>query len=123
MATPRPISATRNCTISETSVTRASPPMNRKLTGIAIAAMTSGTSARNDANTNASTIRAPRAPNTVSASTPGPPPPPPPVANSVCPVTLKCAPAMGCEASQDLISGVCLEFPLSPGTKLVNTRA
>ncbi len=43
---------------------------------IAGSAIRSGTSARNEANTNASTISAPRPPTSASSSTPGPLPPP-----------------------------------------------
>ena len=50
----------------------------RNVVRIETAAMRSGTSARSDAKTNASTARAPSAPSSVSSSTLGPPLSPPP---------------------------------------------
>jgi hypothetical protein len=57
------------------------------------AAITSGSSARNDANTNASTASAPTAPIIVSPSTPGPLLSSLPAASGSSPVTPAVAPA------------------------------
>ena len=72
MATPRPISAIRNWTIGETAVSWVSPSSSRNVVRIETIAITSGTNARNEANTKASTTSAPSPPSTASTRTPGP---------------------------------------------------
>ena len=61
MATPSPIRAIRNCTTTETSVASASGQSTRNVVGMAIAAISSGTSAISEPKTNASTMSAPSA--------------------------------------------------------------
>ena len=61
MAMARPISATRNLTMTETSVTVASGQISRKVVGMATTAISSGTIAIHEAKTKASTSRAPPA--------------------------------------------------------------
>jgi hypothetical protein len=58
------------------SVTVVSPSNSRKVVRIDAIAIMSGTIAKNDAKTNASTIRAPKPPRTASSRTPGPSSPP-----------------------------------------------
>ncbi len=58
-----------------------------------MAAMSRGSSARKDANTNMSTASAPTPPINVSASTPGPLPLPVPLARASSPVTTAVVPA------------------------------
>ena len=72
MATPRPINAMRNSTTKLTSVTVVRPRTRRNVVRIETAAISSGTSARNDANTKISTASAPVAPSSVSNRTLGP---------------------------------------------------
>jgi len=72
MATPSPISEIRNCTTKLTSLKVVNPSTSRKVVRIETAAISSGSRARNDANTNSSTSSAPAAPSRVSASTLGP---------------------------------------------------
>jgi hypothetical protein len=62
---------------------------------MATAALTNGTKARNDANTNASTASAPTAPNMASTTTPLPLPPDVVLRGASRPVTCTCAPASG----------------------------
>ena len=76
MATPSPISATRNCTIGDTWVTDVSAHTSRNAVMIEVIAISSGTSARNEAKTKARTAIAPAPPSSASTSTPGPLPPP-----------------------------------------------
>lgn len=77
MATPSPTSEMRNCTTKLTAVSSVSPSTSRNVVRIETAAMTSGTSAKNDAKTKVSTTSAPTAPSRVSTSTLGPELPPP----------------------------------------------
>src|SRR5918996_978262 len=63
--------------MGETSVNSVSPRRSRKVVKIETIAIPSGTTARNEAKTKLSTIRAPNPPSTASSSTPGPSPPPP----------------------------------------------
>ena len=56
----RPTSATRNFTITETSVTLASGQISRKVVGMATSAISSGTIAMNEAKTKARTSSAPQ---------------------------------------------------------------
>ena len=76
MATPSPISATRNSTIIETLVTCVTPHRTRKVVMIETIAISRGTKASSEANTKASTTSAPRPPSTDSSNTPGPLAPP-----------------------------------------------
>ena len=69
---PSPISATRNWTMKLTSTSPVRPSTARKVVRMATAAISSGTRARNEPNTKASTSRAPMAPTSVSTSTPVP---------------------------------------------------
>src|SRR6266487_212448 len=75
IATPRPMSATRNCTMKLTSVKVVKPRITRKVARIETAAISSGTRASSEPNTKASTASAPSPPSSVSVSTPVPPPP------------------------------------------------
>src|SRR3954463_6486306 len=70
MATPRPMRATRDCTIGETSVTVVSPQTTRNVVMIETTAIAIGTMARNEPNTKARTSRAPKPPSSASTSTP-----------------------------------------------------
>ena len=70
------MSAMRNCTIGEIGVIVVSPHTTRNEVRIDTIAITIGTKASNEANTNASTISAPKPPSRASSSTPGPLPPP-----------------------------------------------
>src|SRR4051812_21079171 len=72
MATPSPISATRNSTMNDTCVRYVSGNSSRNDVRIDTAATTIGRKARNEANTKASTARAPTAPSSTSVNTPGP---------------------------------------------------
>lgn len=72
MAIPRPTRATRNSTMKDTSVRYVRPRTTSNVVRIETAATTSGTKARNEANTKARTTRAPAAPMRVSVKTPGP---------------------------------------------------
>ena len=76
MATPSPISAIRNWTIGDTAVSCVSPSSSRNVVRIETIAITSGTTARNEANTKVSTTSAPTPPSTASSRTPGPSLPP-----------------------------------------------
>src|SRR5690348_15610009 len=58
--------------MNETLATYVTPSTTSSVVRIDTAAISSGTSASSDANTNASTASAPSAPNIVSANTPGP---------------------------------------------------
>src|SRR6266508_1845327 len=68
---PSPISATRNWTITDTSVTLATGQTSRKVVGIATSAINSGTTAMNERKTKTSTRSAPNAASRVPSSTPG----------------------------------------------------
>ena len=76
MATPSPMSATRNSTIIETLVRAVTPQRTRKVAMIETMAISRGTNASSEANTKASTTSAPSPPSTDSRSTPGPLEPP-----------------------------------------------
>src|SRR5437762_1895559 len=58
MATPRPISASRYCTMNDTSVIPVSPQTIRNVVRIDAAAISNGITARTDPNTSSSTIGA-----------------------------------------------------------------
>ena len=66
----------RNSTTKLTVVSSVSPSSSRNAVGIATIAMISGSTARGEANTTASTASAPSPPITVSTNTPLPPPVP-----------------------------------------------
>jgi hypothetical protein len=70
------MSAIRNWTIGETSVSCVSPSSSRNVVMIETTAMKIGTTARNEAKTKVSTASAPRPPSTASSRTPGPSLPP-----------------------------------------------
>ena len=74
------------------------------------AAMSSGTKASSEANTNASTASAPPAPKSVSANTPGPSLLPP-LASWLSPVSPTCAPAGRAVATARLIATGSLGAP------------
>ena len=115
MATPNPMSDTRNCTMNETSVKRARPLMMRSVDGIATMAMSSGTRARNDANTNASTRRAPTPPISTSTSRLGPLLLPALPDSSAMPVSWMGWPATVAESSAAVILGYDTGFRSKPG--------
>jgi hypothetical protein len=71
---PSPISATRNWTITETSVTLASGQISRKVVGMATSAINSGTVAMNDRKTKTRTTSAASAASRVPSRTPVPDP-------------------------------------------------
>src|SRR3954470_9218406 len=98
MATPSPISATRNSTTNDTSATLVSPSRIRNVDRIETPATSSGTSASSEPNTRASTTSAPSAPNSVSTSTPGPLVSPL-LPSTSSPVSLACAPGGACALS------------------------
>ena len=93
MATPSPIRATRNCTTTDTWLTSASGQSTRKVVGIAMTAMSRGTSAIREPKTRNSTTSAPTPPRSVSTSTLGPSPPSSPLASASMPVIRTGAPA------------------------------
>src|SRR6266542_5471380 len=94
MATPRPIRATRYCTMNDTSVKVVRPRITSRAVRIDTAAISSGMKASSEPNTNASTASAPTPPSSVSARTLLPwPPPSLLVASSSRPVTWTVAPA------------------------------
>ena len=72
MATPKPTSDTKNCTMNETSVNVVMSSRIRNVERIETAAMKSGKNASSDANTNNKTARAPTPASKVSTNTPGP---------------------------------------------------
>src|SRR4051812_7142588 len=106
MATPSPISATRNSTMNDMSMTYVNGNNKMNVVRIEAAATTIGSNARNDANTNASTASAPTAPRRTSANTPGPPDESSPTARASSPVTPVAAPDGAAFANAALMRSV-----------------
>jgi hypothetical protein len=100
----------------DTSVTPVRPQTSRKLVVTETTAITSGTTARNEANTNASTTSAPIAPSSASANSPSPPPAPVESFRASSPVTWTGAPATVAPSSAlDRARAACGFWPNWPG--------
>jgi hypothetical protein len=93
MATPSPMSTTRNWTTGETSATAVSASSGTNVVMIATKAMSSGTTAVTEPKTKTRTSSAPKPPISASASTPGPSLPPLSSLNASNPVTRTGCPA------------------------------